>query len=80
MQCQQDVSRRRLAARVGGTLDVLVDAQGDDGAIARSYADAPEIDGLVRIRGDGASNVAVGELCRVRIVDSDEYDLSAVLA
>ena len=49
------ISAQRLAARVGRTLQVLVDAVEDETAIARSEADAPQIDGVVRIAGGGAA-------------------------
>lgn len=47
MQHQQAISAELLAARVGQTIEVLVDAVGQNGAIARSHWDAPEIDGQV---------------------------------
>jgi ribosomal protein S12 methylthiotransferase len=78
MQRQADISRRRLAAKVGSKQDVIVDEVGKDGAIARSTADAPEIDGIVRIRdGHGLQS---GTFAEVIIEDSDDYDLSARLS
>ena len=66
----------RLFLRIGQTLTVLVDGHGDDGtAIARSAADAPEIDGTVRI-ADGRG-LEVGQFTRVRVTGSDEHDLTA---
>jgi ribosomal protein S12 methylthiotransferase len=50
MQTQAAISRARLQAKVGSTWPVLVDTVGEDGAVARSTADAPEIDGVVTIR------------------------------
>ena len=50
----------------------MVEQKSDDGYIARSYADAPEIDGLVYIDTDLSLNP--GEFYQVRIVNSDEYD------
>jgi len=52
---------------------VLVDEAGDDVAVGRSHAEAPEIDGVVVIE-DGAG-LAEGELVRVRVTDADEHDL-----
>ena len=78
MQRQADISRRRLAAKVGSRQDVIVDEVGKDGAIARSTADAPEIDGIVRIR-DG-QNLQPGTFAEVIIEDSDDYDLTARLS
>jgi ribosomal protein S12 methylthiotransferase len=80
MQAQQKISARRLAARVGGTMRVLVDAIEDRTAIARSEADAPEIDGVVRILGRGADALPVGEFADVVITAAAEYDLEARVA
>jgi ribosomal protein S12 methylthiotransferase len=80
MQAQQKISARRLAARVGRRMRVLVDAVEQDGAIARSEADAPEIDGVVRIRGKGAGALPVGEFVEVDVTASSEYDLEAKVA
>jgi ribosomal protein S12 methylthiotransferase len=71
------VSARRLAARVGRRMRVLVDAVADGAATARSEADAPEIDGVVRIARAGG--VRVGDFADVEIAGSSAYDLDAVL-
>jgi ribosomal protein S12 methylthiotransferase len=78
MQVQADISRERLRGKVGTKQQVLVDAVGDEGAVARSKADAPEIDGVVLIR-DGLQ-LAPGTLVDVIVEDSDDYDLTARLA
>jgi ribosomal protein S12 methylthiotransferase len=78
MQVQADISRDRLRRKVGCTQQVLVDEADDEAAIARSKADAPEIDGIVRIR-DGQS-LAPGSLVEVIVEDADDYDLTARLA
>jgi len=78
MAAQARISALRLAAKVGRTMTVLVDRVQGDSAIARSAADAPEIDGIVSIQ-DGAS-LAPGDFARVRIVASSEHDLTARLA
>jgi ribosomal protein S12 methylthiotransferase len=75
MQTQEVISKRRLAARVGQTLTVLVDEVHVNGAIARSAADAPEIDGVVRVE-DGA-RLRVGEFAKVIVHAADEHDLHA---
>ncbi|AXK39808.1 30S ribosomal protein S12 methylthiotransferase RimO [Crenobacter cavernae] len=75
MELQAEISAAKLAAKVGRTLTVLVDEIDDKGAVCRSYADAPEIDGLVYL-GDDAG-LKVGDFVDVRITDSDEYDLWA---
>jgi ribosomal protein S12 methylthiotransferase len=71
------ISARRLAARVGHRMRVLVDAVTDGTATARSEADAPEIDGVVRIAD--AARVRVGEFAEVEIVSSSAYDLAGRL-
>jgi len=73
MQLQQRISMGRLRRHVGKTLRVLVDAVGSDGAVARSTADAPEIDGVVHVE-DGA-HLKVGEFVDVRVVRTDAHDL-----
>jgi ribosomal protein S12 methylthiotransferase len=78
MQLQADISYNRLQSKIGSTQQVLVDAVGDDGAIARSFADAPEIDGQVYIQ-DG-QHLKAGDLVEVNITDADDYDLSGMLA
>jgi ribosomal protein S12 methylthiotransferase len=78
MERQARISAARLKDRVGRRETVLVDEVVDEGAVARSRADAPEIDGQVFI--DGATHVRVGEFVDVIIEESDEYDLWAHLA
>lgn len=73
MQTQQRISSERLEQKVGSELDVIVDEWNEDRIVARSSADAPEIDGLVYL--SPRSDVAVGDLVKARINDSDEYDL-----
>jgi len=69
------ISARRLARRVGTRMRVLVDSTDGEGALARSEADAPEIDGVVRIAA--AHGLRPGDWADVEIVSSDTYDLSA---
>ena len=70
-----DISSARLAARIGQKCRVLIDAIEDGVAIARSSGDAPEIDGVVRIRG--AAGLKVGEFAAVEISAAGTYDLEA---
>src|ERR1700676_4266319 len=77
MELSQEISAARLAQKVGGPLQVLVDKLDGSVAIARSHSDAPEIDGTVRIRG--ARKLAVGELAEVRVTKAGAYDLEAQL-
>jgi ribosomal protein S12 methylthiotransferase len=67
-----------LERKVGKTITVLVDEVDEEGAIARSSADAPEIDGLVYVE-DG-QQLKVGDLVDVKVTDSDEHDLWAEIA
>ena len=68
------ISAAKLAAKVGRTFDVIVDAVDEDGgATGRSYADAPEIDGEVFLRDAG--HLSVGDIVPVVIEDADEHDL-----
>lgn len=75
MEAQASISERRLRRLVGRELEVIVDAVEGDTAIARSFADAPEIDGVVQVEGGGS--LRVGRRARVLIKDSDAYDLYA---
>ena len=72
---QQAISTERLARKVGKELDVLIDEVDEEGAVGRSSADAPEIDGSVFV--DSAVPLKPGDLVRVRVTESDEYDLWA---
>jgi len=75
MKRQEKISSERLARKVGRTLTVLVDEVGSDGAIARSSADAPEIDGVVHVAP--APGLKVGAFARVRVTRAGEHDLWA---
>ena len=77
MALQEDISAELLAARIGREIDVLVDEVDDEGTIARSAADAPEIDGLVFINDH--FDAEPGDFLRVRVLDADEHDLYAEL-
>ena len=75
MERAQRISATRLEARVGREETVLVDSIEDGMAIARSRGDAPEIDGVVRVKK--GAKLAVGEFARVKITGADAYDLTA---
>jgi ribosomal protein S12 methylthiotransferase len=74
MQRAAQISAQRLATRVGRTLKVLVDSVAGETAIARSEADAPQIDGVVRIEGGGT--LRAGDWAQVSITAADSYDLT----
>ena len=73
MQLQSEISRARLARNVGRRIMVLIDELDGDHAIARSSADAPGIDGVVRI--DDGGDLSPGSFVTVDITASTEYDL-----
>ncbi|WP_338887847.1 30S ribosomal protein S12 methylthiotransferase RimO [Aeromonas rivipollensis] len=77
MELQQQVSVRKLARKVGKEMTVLIDEVDEEGATGRSFADAPEIDGLVYLNGE--TGLKPGDLVKVRIDEADEYDLWASL-
>lgn len=78
MQKQAEISAGKLQQKIGTEQRVLIDAIEGDIAIARSMADAPEIDGIVVIQ-KGAS-LTKGEFAQVKIIAADDYDLEAVIA
>jgi ribosomal protein S12 methylthiotransferase len=75
METQAKVAAARGERMIGREIDVLVDEIDEDGVVGRSWADAPEIDGVVRV--EGADGVKAGDIIRVRVTGSDEYDLDA---
>ncbi len=77
MEAQQDVAFAWSAAQVGRELEVIIDSRDPEvpnHTLGRSYADAPEIDGLVRVKGKG---LHAGDLVRVKVTGADGYDLAA---
>ena len=83
MAVAETVSANKLKQRVGSTMQVLVDHApqlGKKGAVGRSYADAPEIDGLVRLLPPQkiSKTLKVGTFTQARIVDTDGHDLVAL--
>jgi ribosomal protein S12 methylthiotransferase len=78
MELAQKISAERLQRRVGATLQVLIDGIEGKTAVARSAADAPEIDGQVRITNGG--KLKVGEFVQVKVTRADAYDLTARVA
>ncbi|CAI1897678.1 30S ribosomal protein S12 methylthiotransferase RimO [Serratia fonticola] len=73
MQLQQQISAQRLQDKIGREVLVLIDEVDEEGAIGRSMADAPEIDGAVYLNGE--ANVKAGDIVKVKIENADEYDL-----
>ena len=77
METQRRISAKKMEARIGHIFNVLIDKVDVDGAIGRTYADAPEIDSLVYVAG--ANNLTIGERIPVRITDANDYDLFGVV-
>ena len=77
MSHQAQISERRMTAKIGRTMRVLVDAVDDDGAVARSSADAPEIDGRVYV---DSMDLEPGQFVDVEIVGADTHDLYATVS
>jgi ribosomal protein S12 methylthiotransferase len=75
MAVQEKISAARLARRVGSTITVLVDGHEGKAAMARSAADAPEIDGSVRVAG--GNRLAIGDFARVTVTGASGHDLDA---
>lgn len=75
MAVAQEISAQRLQQRIGGQEEILIDHVDEEGAIGRSIADAPEIDGKVYL--DGFTDVQPGDALIVSIIGADDYDLWA---
>jgi len=78
MKLQEKISAERLKRKLGKTLTVLVDEAGPDGAVARSSADAPEIDGVVHVAP--AAGLKTGDFVKVRVTKADAHDLWGAVA
>jgi ribosomal protein S12 methylthiotransferase len=76
MQKQQEISAAKMQRKIGTTQDCIIDGVTEDGKtiIARSKADAPEIDGNVFIT-HATKPVTQGDIVKVKITHADEYDL-----
>ena len=75
MALQQEISTAKLQARIGQTVEILIDEVDEQGAIGRSSADAPEIDGKVYL--DGVTGLNPGDFVEAQVNAADEYDLWA---
>ncbi|MBX6320184.1 MAG: 30S ribosomal protein S12 methylthiotransferase RimO, partial [Pigmentiphaga sp.] len=82
MEVQQAISRKRLTRKVGKVLKCLVDEVTPEGGVARSMADAPDIDGKVYVAPADKpwKRYKVGDIISVRIARSDDYDLWGTVA
>ena len=79
MELQAEISAEKLQRKVGTVQRVLVDALEGELAIARSKADAPEIDGLVQIQDGERSGLKPGQFVDVTVMGADEHDLFALV-
>ena len=75
MQFQSDISADKLAQRIGNEEVIVIDEVDDEGAIGRSWREAPDIDGVIQVMG--FTDCAPGDRIAVRIIDADEHDLYA---
>ncbi|MEP5766379.1 MAG: 30S ribosomal protein S12 methylthiotransferase RimO [Halieaceae bacterium] len=73
MEVQQVISAAKLQAKIGSTQEILIDSVSAEGALGRSTADAPEIDGQVHL--PGITDLAPGDFVEAEITGADEYDL-----
>lgn len=73
MATQQAISAQKLQDKIGTTQEILIDSVDGEGAIGRTHADAPEIDGLVHL--PGITDLAPGDFVEAEISGADEYDL-----
>jgi ribosomal protein S12 methylthiotransferase len=75
MEVQAQISAARLDAKIGREIEVIVDEEDEVGTLARSHADAPEIDGVVYL--EGIFDLKPGTRVKVRVEAADEHDLWA---
>jgi len=73
MALQQQISAAKLQAKIGKTIAILIDEVNEEGAVGRSSADAPEIDGRVLL--DGATDLRPGDFVEGEVTAADEYDV-----
>ena len=75
MALQQEISTAKLQAKIGKTIEILIDETTPEGAIGRSTADAPEIDGKVYL--NQVTDLNPGDFVEAEVLAADEYDLWA---
>lgn len=75
MALQQEISSARLQAKIGRTIEILIDEVGPEGSVGRSTADAPDIDGKVYL--NGITDLNPGDFVEAEVTDADDYDLWA---
>lgn len=78
MAVQSEISAQRLQDRIGNEYQVVIDSVDSEGAVGRSYAEAPEVDGVIHL--NGVYDVKPGQRVWAEIIHADEHDLWAVLS
>ena len=78
MEVQGEISAARLKARIGNEYQVVIDSVDAEGAVGRTYADAPEVDGLVHL--NGVYDVKPGDRVWAEVIHANEHDVWAVLS
>lgn len=76
MQVQSEISAARLQSRIGQEYNIVIDSVDSEGAVGRSYADAPEVDGVVHL--NGVYDLKPGDRVWAEIIHADEHDVWAV--
>ena len=78
MDIQGEISAAKLQARIGQEYQVVIDGVDAEGAVGRSYADAPEVDGVVHL--NGVYDVVPGQRVWAEVIHADQHDVWAVLS
>lgn len=78
MAVQSEISAERLKARIGNEYQIVIDSVDSEGAVGRSYAEAPEVDGVIHL--NGVYDLQPGQRVWAEIIHADEHDLWAVLS
>ena len=78
MQVQGEISTARLKQRIGNEYQIVIDSVDSEGAVGRTYADAPEVDGVVHL--NGAYDLTPGQRVWAEIIHANEHDLWAVVS
>jgi ribosomal protein S12 methylthiotransferase len=76
MEVQSEISKQRLYDKIGSEYNIVIDSVDAEGAVGRTFGDAPEIDGVVHL--NGVFDVQPGQRLWVEIIHTDEHDLWAV--
>jgi len=78
MEVQSEISYQRLQAKIGNEYNVIIDSVDSEGAIARSFGEAPEIDGVIHL--NDVHDLEVGQRIWVEIIHTDQHDMWAVVS